>query len=427
MTTKKILSVLLFMGFAAMTAACVGTAKENETPTENNTIVVDGVAYDITEIKIIQTERNNDLYYFVMTVGFGENRTAGVSLYSAAESYVGTFSVVDDYDETEDGMAVDLYVGTGEDWYLGISGTVTIGGSGENQSLTINAELDENSAVSVTFNGKITFKSYKIGQGTFAYGDDTMQLNICDITTYDSGEYYISVDDFYSDDLIVFSVVPEADGLLEGTYNVSDDLSEATGVYGLQLLKADGWSPDMVSGTVTIAKQGEIYTITIDSAAENGKTLKGTYTGRAYYYDESTAGTGSATYDGENFVIKYATLTLNNYDGIEDMWIYIGGDGMHANVALYCDDNEFVTLSPKTYTYSIERTDKTFFCPNGYGFDTESEGYVTMYPADGSTFTISKDASDNYTLSFNFVFKDDESVISTGSYTGKVCLVDKRL
>jgi len=143
----------------------------------------------------------------------------------------------------------------------------------------------------------------------------------------------------------------------------------------------------------------------------------------------ASTGSGEIEYLGKKYAVNYGYYELyGQFEGIYNYQLYLFSDGVDiekesgfGNVIAIYFSTYLPPLSEGTIPYYSDNVDP---CPTfeaevvlEYNLDTDS-GIRLSYFADGE-LTISKSSDNNtYTIQFNCVVDDEESL--SGNYTGKI-------
>jgi len=299
-----------------------------------------------------------------------------------------------------------------EEWVKLKAGSVDVKLDEQNEyAFTMNLTLVDDTAVEGEYAGKV--------EGMQFSADDTVEFTptVADRKDnaewgYPDGQYSISFHDNYTTHqgtLILFAD-PASESLPEGTYTFKEGTEpfSASPKSNVQIYSpyADYY---FKSGTVTVSKNGDEYTIVIEAVdRDTDKPVKGSFTGEI----------------GHMVQVKPVTFTSTAADRRDNAeWGYPDGQytiKMHDNytthectVTLFADPAS-ESLPEGTYTVK-EGTEPFSAAPNS---NVQIYSPYADYYFKSGTVTVSKNG-DEYTIAIETVDRDTDKPVK-GSFTGEI-------
>lgn len=268
-------------------------------------------------------------------------------------------------------------------------------------TLDINCALPDGRVISAVYEGPIEFPVPETAPVTFdkVVFDYVGTIYCTPIFSTADGKTSLKMDLSY----------PSADYCIPvGTYNYNAEeglcLDE-----GYATLTVDGTDTDVTSGTVVIAKDGNVYDVTFDLGLADGNGFKGNYKG------------GMSTF-GQEIDMTFNSANFQENDDMSRGEFYLKlTSATWCTLALdFFADPEATSLPAGTYTYSDNNL------PGTFGASSYLETYSPYYPdayarlAEGSTVTVTADGysgklimKDGRTVNFSYTAPVEPTVFST--------------
>lgn len=342
-------------------------------------------------------------------------------------------------------------------------GTVTVSKEGDGYKIVAQVTLDDNRVVEATYTGPVTFTDKSGGdtpeialtQSVAQYWGDAYQngtTNFVLIFADEAGENYFNIDMLtakFSD--FASATIPAGTYPINETYKAGsctiggvveqDNKNYAVGTYFMQVTTEGKKFGFLTSGTVTIAKSDDIYTVTIDGMTDNNLNFKGKYTGQIPITNKTSNSTLTGDYKADLSGVAKGDLifygdVLENGTGICQIVLNpkaADKDGLLAMFVIADPDvNEIAegdytaatsTLSPFNFLPGLLSDDGKSLQFTWYiGYD--KDGRLTKYaPAIDGTINVAK-SGDGYKVTLDFI--DDAGNKVTGDWTGSVTVKDGR-
>lgn len=380
------------------------------------------------------------------------------------------------YVTNADGVAGDLEPLT--------DGTVKISGSGSNYEIEVEGTFSDGRTIHFTYTGAM-----KIEEETGADPDiplveeDIHATYTTAIATY-HGEYESKGSGLYNLtlytgelsgngwnqmpaevgglmlQLTLFSSLPDPDmEIAPGTYTVNDNGSKGSWLAGfidesiywpngtyLEQIQ-ENYSQECLmaaTGTITIARDGDNYSVTLDLTSDTGYKMTGTFDGPIAFYDRANVNNTTSTLTEDTIVhVEDSPAKAGFYGDIYD----VKGDNWYLEIGTFEVGSENMQLDlmapqvgytgelpegtytvSETYTqgeYAVvpgERSESGVLAYSWYVGDIRDDGFsYQQAPAKTGTVTISKSGSD-YNVSFEFYDDNNPAYKFWGSWTGPISI-----
>lgn len=271
----------------------------------------------------------------------------------------------------------------------------------------------ENGAeVTINYQGPITYLDPITEEKIIHFNEfDYMYYGANVTMKFSNPEWYMQLDIYRPD---------SSDYIHTGVYTVTDGMDDFN-------IDSNNWytyiSPaddmyerlSLESGTMTVSREGQIYTLLFDFVLDDGSTFKGDYIGEL----EGFGGTpGVMILDNPTSVIEKTDVN-DLIDGEHYLKLHDAGYGYEMVLDLYADPAE-ANLPAGTYSISNERVPGSLYFTRS-SIDIYSPHNLTGVKfAEGSYVTVSYEGSD-IVLNIHLVLTENNKVVDL-TYTGPLTI-----
>lgn len=411
----------------------------------------------------------------------------------SAENFTeGTYTMFAGSDEDE--LTPPCFVGETSGYYVtnadGVAGelepltngTVTIKGSGSNYEIEVLGTFADGRTLRFTYTGAMEIKeesgetpdiplveedidaTYTTAIATYHGEYESKGSGLYNLTLYTgelSGSGWNQMPAEVGGlmlQLTLFSSLPNPDMEIEpGTYTVNDNGSKGSWLAGfideriywpngtyLEQIQ-ENYSQECLmaaTGTITIARDGDNYSVTLDLTSDTGHKMTGTFHGPISFYDRANVNNTLSTLTEDTIVhVEDMPAKAGFYGDLYD----VKGDNWYLEIGTFAVGSENMQLDlmapqtgykgelpegtytvSETYTqgeYAVvpgERSAGGMLAYSWYVADIRDDGAsYHQAPAKKGTITISKSGSD-YIISFEFFDDQNPAYKFWGSWTGPI-------
>lgn len=302
---KVFFSLMLAAALALGFTSCDKKTAESET--HSQTFSLGGTSYPVDNVITIENIQYNgsDVYNAIVlytgkligntggeckgvTIIFKGDITAGTYNLSGNDNYFPKYVFADV--SINDIINFDILELADDDAYIATSGSFTLENTGDGYTVTTSSVEVENTwdpsiveTSSVDYEGaSATYRLATVQEGTLNDGEAEANIVTAGTTKYTLMIVETNVACFITDsgDMIGFTSMQSlADGVPEGQYTNSDYPIIQVNIMDLEHFHT------ATSGSISVAKDGDVYTIDITDAAINGKTYNMHYVGTLPFFN----------------------------------------------------------------------------------------------------------------------------------------------
>ncbi len=280
------------------------------------------------------------------------------------------------------------------------SGTMTVSRDGDDYTIAVDFTMTDGDVVKGEYQGKLPAFAPSLSMALSAakYNDNPQA----------PGEFYVKFNDAdYNVEMAIdFFADAKATVLPAGEYTYSE--SNAPGTFSAKSyvdLHVDHTNNKMASGTISVACEGEDYTITMNLVFVDTRTATITYSGKI---------SGTPTFEEKPVELVITKATYSSTPQVPGGFLIGMDDDVNWTMSSMFNifaDAEAKTLPAGTYTYSADKTPGTFgpdsyvmIAANNWATERFKEGTMTVAIAEGK-YTISVEGTlesgQKVKLSFN--------------------------
>jgi hypothetical protein len=283
--------------------------KTTESETHSQTFTLGGTSYPVDNVVTIENIQYNgsDVYnaivlYTGKLIGDTGGECKGVTIIFKGNINAGTYNLSTDDNYYPKYVFADVSINNiinfnifelldNDNAYLATSGSFTLENTGDGYTVTTSGIEVENTwdpsiveTSSVDYEGaSTTYRLATVQEGTLNDGDTDANVVTAGTTKYTLMIVETNVAGFITDsgDMIGFTSVTQsfADGVPVGQYTNSTFPIIQVNITDIEHPKF------ATSGSISVAKDGDVYTIDITDAAINGKTYNMHYVGTLPYFN----------------------------------------------------------------------------------------------------------------------------------------------
>ena len=303
---KVFFSLMLVAALALGFTSC--DKKTTESETHSQTFTLGGTSYPVDNVVTIENIQYNgsDVYnaivlYTGKLIGNTGGECKGVTIIFKGNINAGTYNLSTDDNYYPKYVFADVSINNiinfnifelldNDNAYLATSGSFTLENTGDGYVLTTSGIEVENTwdpsiveTSSVDYEGaSTTYRLATVEEGTLDDGENVANVVTAGTTKYTLMIVETNVAGFITDsgDMIGFTSMQSfADGVPAGQYTNSD-----YPIIQVNITDLEHFHP-ATSGSISVAKDGDVYTIDITDAAINGKTYNMHYVGTLPYFN----------------------------------------------------------------------------------------------------------------------------------------------
>lgn len=304
---KKIFFSLMLVAALALGFTSCNKTTNNESTTHSQTFSLGETSYPVDNVITIENIQYNDrdvynaiILYTGKLIGDTGGECKGVTIVFKGDIIAGTYNLSgnDNYFpkyvfadvSINDIINFDIWELADDNAYMATSGSFTLENTDNGYVVTTSGIEVENTwdpsiveTSSVDYEGtSATYRLATVQEGTINDGEADANVVTAGTTKY-TMVVETNVACFITDsgDLIGFTSVTQsfADGIPEGQYTNSNYPIIQTNIMDIEHFHL------ATSGSISVAKNGDVYTIDITDAAINGKTYNMHYVGTLPYFD----------------------------------------------------------------------------------------------------------------------------------------------
>lgn len=235
---------------------------------------------------------------------------------------------------------------------------------------------------------------YPLSVGILENYGSASNVHYLDLTLYSSGISFNPVDEIAegTGNVVYLEMYSSSSSLATGTYTFDSGFTGSAGTFDMGMfgisLNMETFSGTVVyisSGTVTVAKSGSTYEITINCKTSDNKTIGGYFKGSLTYYDYSiVTDIDGNVYNtkiiGTQVWMKENLKTTKLYDGTNIPPETNNATWISLTIPAYCWYNNDATSYKNTYgalyNWYVVETGK--LCPKGWHVPSDAEWYTLI-------------------------------------------------
>ncbi len=265
--------------------------------------------------------------------------------------------------------------------YAVTGGEITVAIDGNNYVISFALTLDEATEFNAVYSGPLA------GYSPILELKATEATEV-EINDPQAGEFYIRFNDTnWSFEMVTdFFDATDAKSLTPGVYEYSADCTPGTYGPRSSLSVYTPYSTNHYNGTVTVEKNGNVYTITMDLTLESGRKALVSYEGEIKFLNKQTP---------EPSEVTFTTVSTHPYSAGRTDLTFTDANGTELQLYL-CGPTTAEYLEPGVYTASPANTEWTFDTDPDWSW-VKIDG--NKYSVTAGEITVELDGSD-YTISF---------------------------